>query len=68
MSISYFWKLEMKQLSKILAPAALLTIGCANLTGPVAIDPESLAGTWNAVTYAFFDKAEISMTLWISSA
>ena len=60
MSISYFWKLEMKQLSKILAPAALLTIGCADLTGPVAIDPESLAGTWNAVTYVFFDKAEVN--------
>ena len=47
----------MKQLSKIVVPVALLAIGCGD---PVAIDPGSLAGTWNAISYAFIDKAEVN--------
>ena len=55
MSISCIWKLGMKQLTKIVVPVAILAIGCSN---PVAIDPGSLAGTWNAVNYAFVNKAD----------
>ena len=47
----------MKQLSKIVLPVALLAIGCGN---PVAIDPGSLAGTWNARSYGFINKADVS--------
>ncbi len=50
----------MKQLSKIVVPVALLAIGCSD---PVSIDPGSLAGTWNAISYAFIDKAEVSETV-----
>ncbi len=47
----------MKQLSKIVLPVALLAIGCSD---PIAIDPGSLAGTWNAISYAFINKADVS--------
>ena len=47
----------MKQLSKIVVPVALLAIGCSD---PVAIDPGSLAGTWNAASYGFINKADVS--------
>lgn len=50
----------MKQLSKIVVPVALLAIGCSD---PVAINPGSLAGTWNAISYAFIDKAEVNETV-----
>lgn len=50
----------MKQLSKIVVPVALLAIGCSD---PAAIDPGSLAGTWNAISYAFIDKAEVNETV-----
>ena len=48
----------MKQLSKIVLPVALLAVGCSG--DPVAIDPGSLAGTWNAISYAFINKADLS--------
>ncbi len=60
MSISCIWKLGMKQLSKIVVPVALLAIGCSD---PIAIDPGSLAGTWNAISYAFINKADITETV-----
>ena len=47
----------MKRISKIAVLVALLTIGCSD---PVAIDPGSLAGTWNAISYGFINKADIS--------
>jgi hypothetical protein len=50
----------MKQLSKIVVPVTLLAIGCGNVTGPIAIDPGSLAGTWNARSYGFINKANLS--------
>ena len=49
----------MKRLSKIVVPVALLTIGCSSVSAP-SIDPGSLAGTWNAVSYGFINKADLS--------
>ena len=57
MSIPCLWKPGMKQLSKIVVPVALLTIGCSD---PVGIDSGSLAGTWNAISYTFINKADLS--------
>ena len=57
MSIPCLWKPGMKQLSKIVVPVALLTIGCSD---PVGIDSGSLAGTWNAISYAFINKADLN--------
>ncbi len=47
----------MKQLSRIAVPVALLAIGCGD---PIGIDPGSLAGTWNARSYAFINKADVT--------
>lgn len=52
----------MKQLSKIVVPVTLLAIGCSNISAP-AIDPGSLAGTWNATVYGFINKADLSETV-----
>ncbi len=49
----------MKRLSKIVVPIASLTIGCNSVSAP-SIDPGSLAGTWNAISYGFINKADLS--------
>ncbi len=49
----------MKQLSKIVVPVTLLAIGCSSTSAP-AIDPGSLAGTRNAISYGFINKADLS--------
>jgi hypothetical protein len=49
----------MKQLSKIVVPVTLLAIGCSSTSAP-AIDPGALAGTWNARSYGFINKANLS--------
>jgi hypothetical protein len=52
----------MKRLFKVVVPVAAIGIaGCGDtLVGPTTIDPDALAGTWNARSYAFIDPTELN--------
>ncbi len=46
----------MKRLLKSVVPVAVIWIACGN---PASIEPGAIAGTWNAATYAFVNKADL---------
>jgi hypothetical protein len=47
----------MKQILKLFLPVAVLGTGCGS--DPISVDAGSIAGTWNAITYAYLENANL---------
>jgi hypothetical protein len=47
----------MKRFLRMVAAVALIAAGCSS--GPIGVDADSIAGTWNAVTYAYLESADL---------
>jgi hypothetical protein len=48
----------MKQTLKIFLPVMVIGTGCGS--DPISVDPDSIAGTWDALTYAYLETADLT--------
>ena len=47
----------MKQILKVFVPVMVIGTGCGS--DPISVDPDSIAGTLDAITYAYFESANL---------
>ncbi len=47
----------MKQILKVFVPVLVIGTGCGS--DPISVDPDSIAGTWDAITYAYLESSDI---------
>lgn len=47
----------MKQILKVFLPVAVIGTGCGS--DPISVDADSIAGTWNAISYAYLETADL---------
>ncbi len=50
----------MKRFLKSVLPMAVIWIACDD---PIGVEPSDIAGTWNALTYGFINKADLDDTV-----